>query len=392
MLEQITDAASKLFEALTHSGGRHLTPVAVLQVNGRPFGSLTMSRIISVQLADNRGFEADELTIELSDHDGALEIPPQEALIKCWLGYQETGVVYKGEYKMAEFTHSGAPDKLSITARAADLAATLDQQENKSWHKQTLYQIVEAIAKKHAYPYKISADYQATAIHHIDQTNESDASFLTRLAGIYDAIATIKNGTLLFMPVGRAETASGEPIAAALLTRQAGDSHSFSYASSNAYNAVRAYYIEPKTGKKQEVLINAENMVPVKTTQTKVYKYKPKRKDGKTHKTTTKTVSITKKINADGLKIKSLRHLYAGKATAENGAIAAYKKIKRGAAEFKLTLAQGRPDLYPETPVQVAGFKADIDGEKWLITRITHSLGDSGYTASLELEALLDLG
>ena len=251
MLEQITDAASKLFEALTHSGGRHLTPVAVLQVNGRPFGSLTMSRIISVQLADNRGFEADELTIELSDHDGALEIPPQEALIKCWLGYQETGVVYKGEYKMAEFTHSGAPDKLSITARAADLAATLDQQENKSWHKQTLYQIVEAIAKKHAYPYKISADYQATAIHHIDQTNESDASFLTRLAGIYDAIATIKNGTLLFMPVGRAETASGEPIAAALLTRQAGDSHSFSYASSNAYNAVRAYYIEPKTGKKQ---------------------------------------------------------------------------------------------------------------------------------------------
>ena len=54
----------------------------------------------------------------------------------------------------------------------------------------------------------------------------------------------------------------------------------------------------------------------------------------------------------------------AGKATAENGARAAYKKIKRGAAEFKLTLAQGRPDLYPETPVQVAGFKADIDGEK----------------------------
>ena len=67
MLEQITDAASKLFEALTHSGGRHLTPVAVLQVNGRPFGSLTMSRIISVQLADNRGFEADELTVLIPD-------------------------------------------------------------------------------------------------------------------------------------------------------------------------------------------------------------------------------------------------------------------------------------------------------------------------------------
>ena len=392
MLDKIESAAAKLFDKITASGGHHLTPVAVLQINGQPFGTLTMSRIISVQLADNRGFEADELTIELADHDGRVAIPPQNSLIRCWLGYKETGVVDKGLYKMSEFTHSGSPDKLSITARAADLSDTLAQQEDKSWHKTTVYAIADTIAKKHGYPAKISDIYKDAAIAHIDQTGESDASFLTRLAQDYDAIATIKNGTLLFMPQGQAQTAGGQPMPPLRISRQSGDSHSFTYSSTDAYNAVRAYYIEPKTGKKQEVLINAENMVPVKTTQTKVYKYKRKRKDGKTHKTTTKTVSITKKINADGLKIKSLRHLYAGKATAENGAIAAYKKIKRGAAEFKLTLAQGRPDLYPETPVQVAGFKADIDGEKWLITRITHSLGDSGYTASLELEALLDLG
>lgn len=378
MLDKIESAAAKLFDKITASGVHHLTPVAVLQINGQPFGTLTMSRIISVQLADNRGFEADELTLELADHDGHVSIPPQDSLIRCWLGYKETGVVDKGLYKMSEFTHSGSPDKLSITARAADLSDTLAQQEDKSWHKTTVYAIADTIAKKHGYPAKISDIYKDAAIAHIDQTGESDASFLTRLAQDYDAIATIKNGTLLFMPQGQAQTAGGQPMPPLRISRQSGDSHSFTYSSTDAYNAVRAYYTEPRTGKKAEVLINADNIVPAKTTQTT--------KRGKA-----KTIKTTQAISADGLKIKTLRHLYASKTTAENGARAAYKRIKRGAAEFKINLAQGRPDVSPETPVTVAGFKVEIDAEKWLIKRITHTLNDGGYTAALELEALLDL-
>ena len=390
-LDSIQAAAAALFDKIS-AAGNHLTPAAVLQINDRPFGSNAVSRIISVQLADNRGFEADELTIELDDSDGLLAIPPLESKIKCWLGYAETGVVYKGEYKMSEFSHSGAPDKLSITARAADLADSLAEQQEKSWHKQTLYAVVEQIAKRHGYEYRISDDYKQTQIAHIDQTSESDASFLTRLADLYDAIATVKNGILLFMPKGQAVTAGGQPVPPVLLTRMSGDGHSFAYSNTEAYNAVRACYIDKKSGKKKEVVINKDNLVPVKTTQTTTRKYKTKRKDGKTHKVTTKTVSVTKVISADGLKVKTLRHLYAGQATAENGARAAFKRIKRGAAEFKINLAAGRPDLYPETPVEVSGFKPEIDAEDWLIARITHSLGDGGYTASLELESLLDLG
>ncbi|MFV2028878.1 contractile injection system protein, VgrG/Pvc8 family [Neisseria sp. S1] len=390
-LSDIQAAAAKLFNAIT-SSGNHLTPAVMLQINGQPFGSGTMSRIISVQLTDNRGFEADELTIELDDTDGRVGIPPLDSKIKCWLGYHETGVVYKGEFKMSEFTHSGAPDKLSITARAADLADTLAEQQEKSWHKLTLYQIVEQIAKRHGYQYRIAEDYKQTQISHIDQTSESDASFLTRLANLHDAIATVKNGLLLFMPKGRAQTASGQPVPAVELTRRSGDNHSFTYSNTEAYNAVRAYYIDKKTGKKEEVIINKDNVVPVKKTQTITKKYKTKRKDGKTHKTTTKVVNVTKVVSADGLKIKTLRHLYASKQAAESGARAAFKRIKRGAAEFKINLAAGRPDIYPETPVNVSGFKDGIDNEKWLVARITHSVGNEGYTSTLELESLLDLG
>lgn len=374
-------AAAKIFDEVSGKNARHLTPQAELTIDGRRFGTQAMSRIISISLTDKRGFEADELTIELDDHDGTIAIPKTGSKITLKLGYQETGLVEKGEYLVSEFTASGSPDRLSITARAADLAEALAEQVEKSWHKQTLYQIIEAIAKKHKYAYIISKDYQNTKIDHIDQTNESDASFMSRLAEQYDAIATIKNGKLLFIPAGESQTASGQPIQPTTITRASGDSHSFTYSSSNSYQAVRAYYTDKKTGQKKEVIVNKDNAYPNKKTtqQTKTVK-------GKTFKAKKKETD-NQKVNTDGQKIKTLRHLYATESGAWSGARGAFKKIQRGVAEFSITLAVGRPDLYPETPAVVKGFKPEIDAEAWLITEVSHKIDSGGYTASIQFEA-----
>lgn len=374
-------AAAKIFDEVSGKNARHLTPQAELTIDGRRFGTQAMSRIISISLTDKRGFEADELTIELDDHDGTIAIPKTGSKITLKLGYQETGLVEKGEYIVSEFTASGSPDRLSITARAADLAEALAEQVEKSWHKQTLYQIIEAIAKKHKYEYIISKDYQNQKIEHIDQTNESDASFMSRLAEQYDAIATVKNGKLLFIPAGESQTASGQPILPTTITRASGDSHSFTYSSSNSYQAVRAYYTDKKTGQKKEVIVNKDNAYPNKKTtqQTKTVK-------GKTFKAKKKE-NDNQKVNTDGQKIKTLRHLYATESGAWSGARGAFKKIQRGVAEFSITLAVGRPDLYPETPAVVKGFKPEIDAEAWLITEVSHKIDSGGYTASIQFEA-----
>lgn len=374
-------AAAKIFDEVSGKNARHLTPQAELTIDGRRFGTQAMSRIISISLTDKRGFEADELTIELDDHDGTIAIPKTGSKITLKLGYKETGLVEKGEYLVSEFTASGSPDRLRITARAADLAETLAEQVEKSWHKQTLYQIIEAIAKKHKYEYIISKDYQNQKIEHIDQTNESDASFMSRLAEQYDAIATVKNGKLLFIPAGESQTASGQPILPTTITRASGDSHSFTYSSSNCYQAVRAYYTDKKTGQKKEVIVNKDNAYPNKKTtqQTKTVK-------GKTFKAKKKE-NDNKKVNTDGQKIKTLRHLYATESGAWSGARGAFKKIQRGVAEFSITLAVGRPDLYPETPAVVKGFKPEIDAEAWLITEVSHKIDSDGYTASIQFEA-----
>ncbi|MOA42725.1 phage late control protein GPD [compost metagenome] len=59
-------------------------------------------------------------------------------------------------------------------------------------------------------------------------------------------------------------------------------------------------------------------------------------------------------------------------------------------AEFEINLAIGRPELYPEQPATVSGFKPDIDVAPWLLTQVVHDLTNQGYTNRLQLEVKLE--
>ena len=391
IMTTIKDQAVKIFNAITDTGGNHLTPVAKLTINGKPFNTDALSRIISISLTDKSGFEADELTVSLSDHDGKLALPPKSADITIALGYIETGVVDKGSYKITEVSWSGAPDTLHITAQSADTSDRFSEAKEKSWHKTSLKEIIESIAAANGYTPIIGKAYQDEKIDHIDQSNESDAAFLSRLAERYDAIATVKHGRLLFVSSGEATTASGQPLPTIRITRNSGDQYTFRYSNTESYNAVRAYYIDKQTGKKHEVVITEDNYDPVKKTVTTTKKYKTKRKDGKTHKTTTKEVTEIKQADTTSKKIKTLRHTYQSPKTAATGARAAYKKLKRGAMEFDISLAVGRPDVAPESPVTLQGFKPEIDAEKWVGKETVHTLDGNGLTTAVKLQSLIDV-
>ena len=84
--------------------------------------------------------------------------------------------------------------------------------------------------------------------------------------------------------------------------------------------------------------------------------------------------------------VKTLRHVYANKTNAQRAARAEWRKLQRGAATFSITLARGRPELFPDQPATVSGFKAAIDNTDWILTKVTHTLGDGGFTTALELE------
>ncbi|KRA13910.1 hypothetical protein [Acidovorax sp. Root568] len=83
---------------------------------------------------------------------------------------------------------------------------------------------------------------------------------------------------------------------------------------------------------------------------------------------------------------KRLKDTYGSEADAMASARAERGRIERGKATMELTLALGRPELMPQTPVVLQGFKDVIDDTPWLVVKLTHTLGDNGLTTRMELE------
>lgn len=344
-------------------------------VNGSEITHILKPRLISLTVTDNRGFEADTVELVLDDSDGKLALPKRGVSMQVWLGWQGQSLTDQGSYTIDEIEHAGAPDTLTITGRSVDFRESMNIRQERSFHGKTLGAIVRTIAQANNLTPAIGTTIEQEPIAHIDQSQESDASFLVRLAKQFDCIATVKHGRLLFMPAGQGKTASGQAMPSVVISRKFGDRHRFVMADRDAYTGVIAYWHDPQKATKQTTTV------------------KRKRKTRKTTEPAAPanpTIPTTKKDNelllGSDTNVKTLRHIYANQKNAERAARAEWQRLQRGAAEFAIELATGRPELRTEMPVTVQGFKAEIDATTWLIIRVTHRVGDSGYTSVLELE------
>lgn len=323
---------------------RHPAPIYRLVVNGQDITPKLVKRLLSLTLTDNRGLEADQLDITLDDHDGLLAIPPRRAEVQLWLGWQDTGLVYKGAYTVDEVEHSGAPDVLVIRARSADMRAGLTRKRERSWHQVTLADIITTVASAYSLRPVIDRVLGALPVVHLDQTDESDANLLTRLGADFDAITAVKAGNLLLMPVGANKTASGAALPHIQLARRDGDGHRFLEADRDAYTGARAHYYDANSAQRLEAIIGTDD------------------------------------------NIKTLRHVYADQQSALQAARAEWKRLQRGVATLSYTIARGRPELIPEMTYSLSGIKQEITEVVWLCSSLTHQLSDSGYSNSLTLE------
>lgn len=363
--------------------GAQIQPDFMLTVNAKDVTTSIRDRLISLTLTDNRGFDADQLDLELDDADGQLAMPVRGAVIKLFLGWKGQALIGKGEFTVNEVEHHGAPDTMTIRARSVDFRGTLNSRREVSYHDTTLGAVVTQIAERNNLKAMLAAGFAALPVSHIDQTQETDTKSLTRLASLYGAVAAIKAGRLLFLRPGSGVTTSDKPIPQLTITRQDGDRHTFSIADRGAYTGVTASWLHTRDPKPKKVKV----------------KRKPREKHlralehpaAKKKKAAAKTPEAREGDYLVGTEdnVFTLTTVYATKAAAMRAAKAKWDKLQRGVAEFSLTLAMGRADLFLETPVRVSGFKAVIDAQPWLISKVTHSLSGSGYTTALDFEVLL---
>jgi phage protein D len=321
-----------------------------ITLDRRDLSRLIAPRLISLTLTESRADEADTLDLVLDDADHGLAIPKHGANLKLSIGWVGEPLIDKGSFKVDEVEHGGAPDIITIRARSASMTEAMHERREKSWHGQTLGAIIHTIANRHELQATIARTLAKVAIAHIDQTHESDMSFLTRLAKRYDAVMNVKDLRLLFMPVGSGATASGKPLPRLALSRADGDQHRYHIAQRESYTAVRAHWHSNAKSKRQSVVIGEDNN------------------------------KNTKVLPED----------YATEAEACAAAQAEYARTQRSQATLSYTLARGRADVFPELPVSVSGFKPEIDQTPWVVRKNTHTIGDAGFTTALELEVFDD--
>lgn len=165
------------------------------------------------------------------------------------------------------------------------------------------------------------------------------------------------------------------------ISRSDGDRHHFSIADRGAYTGVTAKWLHTKDPKpqKQKVKLKRKEK-PAKTGAAQHPKAKPVK---------VPEAREGEYMAGEADNVFAITTIFATKAQAMRAAQAKWDKLQRGVAEFSISLARGRADLYPETPVTVRGFKRVIDDQVWTITKVTHLLSNNGYTTGLELEVKL---
>jgi len=369
---------------MTIGSGALFAPDFTVTVGGKDITQDVSNRLISLTLTDNRGFEADQLDIELSDTDGLLDMPPRGAVMNIALGWKGQALTNKGDFTVDEVEHRGTPDTLTIRARSADYRGSLNSRRDNSYHDTTLEAVVSAVAARNNLKPAIAEPFRGVPVSHIDQTQETDAKFITRLAELNGAVVAIKAGNLLFIKPGAAKTASGRPIPQMTIVRSDGDGHTFNIADRGAYTGVSASWLHTKDPKPKKVKVQRKPKVQYLRA---LQHPKAKKNSAKVQKTP-EAKEGDYLAGSDG-NVFALTTIYATQKAAMRAAQAKWDKLQRGVAEFSISLARGRADLFPETPVAVSGFKSVIDAQPWIISKVTHSLGGSGFVTTLNLEVLL---
>lgn len=373
-----------MMSTIAMDNGAQIAPDYMVKLAGSDITADISRRLISLSLTDNRGFEADQLDIELDDADGLMQMPPRGAVLSVFLGWKGQALFHKGEFTVDEVEHRGAPDTLTLRARSADYRGSLNSRRDQSYHDTTLEAIVSAVSARNSLEPAVAESLKGVKVSHIDQTQETDAAFITRLAELNGGVVAIKAGKLIFIKPGSALTANGKPIPQMTLTRSDGDGHTFNIADRDAYTGVSATWLhtkEPKPKrvkvqrKKKEKHLRALQHPAAKKTTAKAQKT-PEAKEGEY-------------LAGSDENVFAMTTVYATQKAAMRAAQAKWDKLQRGAAQFSISLARGRADLFPETPLAVSGFKAVIDAQPWIISKVTHSLNNGGYTTGLELEVLL---
>lgn len=320
-----------------------MKPTFRIVADGKDITMLINDRLLSLRTSDKPGMESDDFELRIDDRDQAVALPSRGAGIEVYLGYTGQALTRLGRYTVDEIELSGPPDTLVIRGKASDMRGSGKTVRSGSWENVPLQQIVRDVAARNGWQPVCPVQ---TKVPRVDQLNESDYNFITRLAKQYDCTAKLADGKLLVMPRQGGQTASGKNLSPVVLKRSDLSRYQFRLGDRNTQKAVRTKHQDKKSGALKVVELDNDDL-------------------------------------PNGLPaVHTDRHIYPNKSAAEQAAKARLAAFNRSSAGVRLEMA-GRTDVFAERSIIVQGIKPGLDGE-YLAEAVEQLFTPSGWTTAVE--------
>ena len=240
-----------------------------LLYNGVDISADIAPYLISATYTDHSHGKADDLQVTVEDRDGLWRGSwfPQEgaslrASIVCTDWFQR-GDIHKmvcGTFTIDEIGASGPPSVVSIKAVSAMITTAIRREKRtKAWESYSLSGVAKEIASCHGLSFFWSAD-EDVSFGRIDQRDESDLSFLSRICGENGFNLKIAEEKLI---VYQARTFDAKP-AVLTIEKDGGwiERWSLSSKSHNVYNAVSIVYTDPEKKTEYEYAFTPDDAPP----------------------------------------------------------------------------------------------------------------------------------
>ncbi len=335
-----------------------MTPDYRITADGQDITSTIQGLLESLEITDQAGIASDTLTMVLDDRAN-IAMPRTGAELSVSLGYRESGLISRGRWVVNEIGISAQPQKMTIRARAANMASaatragipnTLRSHKTRSWEHISLGGIARTIAAEHGLQAAIDPLYDSgsppavgAAIQFVAQMHESDMHLLTRLAADAGATFRVVEGRLLLTPAATSNSISGTALEPLIITPDMLSIYHITITDRSHYAAAIAYWHDTASASRQSVRAGAASGDPV--------------------------LHIT------------------GTYPTEQAALAAantrLSSATRGRIKLTLTMP-GLPIARAGIPLQLHGFRPGIDGQ-YSITKTTSTLR-SDFTTKITAE------
>lgn len=331
-----------------------------VNIGGHDATSYVQPSLLDFSYTDNSSGKADEIQLSLHDREGQWNGPwqPQKGTIVTasltvldWFGQGKHATLPCGKFTVDEVTFSGPPDKVQIKAVSASLSSGLkDQSRTKAWENFSLQNLCAEVAQANGLELQYSGDPMPFTRQ--DQREESDLTFINRLASERGLNCKVHDGKLIVFDAKSADAQSPWYTIAKKGQQFSPSSYSFKTKSAGtAFAKCDLNYIDPDTGEKW----NAEAKVPPKTPAP-----------------AEKSIEINKRVESP--------------ADAERLSKGALRKANEREVEASLE-CMGNPAFVAGITIALQGF-GRFDG-KYFVKKATHKVG-TGYTTSLELRQTLE--